>query len=53
MPAGRDDDGMPFGIQVVGPYRGDRMLLDACTALERVFEADFELARPRPDLTRF
>jgi Asp-tRNA(Asn)/Glu-tRNA(Gln) amidotransferase A subunit family amidase len=53
MPAGRDADGMPFGIQVVGRYRGDRMLLDACAALERLFESDPELARPRPDLSVF
>jgi Asp-tRNA(Asn)/Glu-tRNA(Gln) amidotransferase A subunit family amidase len=53
MPAGRDADGMPFGIQVVGRYRGDRMLLDACAALEQMFEADAELARPRPDLSVF
>jgi len=52
LPAGRDGDGMPFGIQVVGRYRGDRMLLEACTALERLFEADPELARPRPELSR-
>jgi Asp-tRNA(Asn)/Glu-tRNA(Gln) amidotransferase A subunit family amidase len=44
---------MPFGIQVVGRYRGDRMLLDACAALEKLFAADAELARPRPDLSVF
>jgi hypothetical protein len=27
------------------------MLLDACAALERLFEADAELAPPRPDLS--
>jgi len=53
MPAGRDGEGLPFGMQVVGPHRGDRFVLDACAALERRFEEDPALARPRPDLSPF
>jgi len=50
MPAGRDADGMPFGIQVVGPHRGDAFLLGACQALETIFQGVDALARPVPAL---
>lgn len=51
MPAGRDGDGLPFGVQVVGPWRGDDFTLRAAAALERLFSGVPELARPRPDLS--
>jgi Asp-tRNA(Asn)/Glu-tRNA(Gln) amidotransferase A subunit family amidase len=52
LPCGRDDRGLPFGIQVVGRYRGDAELLRIAHSLERVMAADEELARPLPDLEK-
>lgn len=50
MPCGRDERGMPFGLQLVGRLRGDAALLGAAGALERLFASDPLLARPRPDV---
>jgi amidase len=50
LPCGRDEHGMPFGLQVIGRLRGDAALLSAARALERAFADDPALARPRPDL---
>lgn len=52
MPCGVDARGMPFGLQVVGPFRGDLRLLAAAQALEQAFAADPRLRRPRPELAR-
>ncbi|MDM0085293.1 MULTISPECIES: amidase [Variovorax] len=51
LPCGTDARGMPFGLQVVGPFRGDLQVLSAALALEQAFAADPVLRRPRPDLT--
>ena len=50
LPAGRDAQGMPFGLQLVGPLRGDARLLAIAQAVEQCFAADPALARPRPDV---
>ncbi len=50
VPAGRGPEGLPFGLQVIGPYRGDAMLLDIGLALEGLFNGNPALARPLPDL---
>lgn len=50
MPCGVDHNGMPFGLQVIGPFRGDRDLLAATHAMEQAFAAMPALKRPRPDL---
>ena len=50
LPCGLDDQGTPFGIQVVGPMYHDRRTLGVAAALEQVFASDAELARPVPDL---
>jgi len=50
IPCGVDPQGMPFGLQVVGRYRGDFELLDAAEAMEQAFRMVPELARPLPDL---
>lgn len=50
MPCGVDHVGMPFGLQVVGGFRGDKALLNAAHAMEREFERNPILARPRPDI---
>lgn len=52
IPCGLDHAAMPFGLQVVGPARGDKPLLDAALAMEQAFAANPELARPRPDLAK-
>ncbi|WP_245185387.1 amidase [Falsiroseomonas frigidaquae] len=52
IPCGRDEKGMPFGLQVVGPRGADGFTLDAAQALEAHFQALPELARPIPDLAR-
>ncbi|HEX2890619.1 MAG TPA: hypothetical protein VHP59_29525, partial [Vineibacter terrae] len=52
IPGGTDHAGMPFGLQVVGRFRGDRALLGAAHAMEQAFEAIAALRRPRPDLAK-
>ena len=52
LPCGTDHKGMPFGLQVVGRFRGDRALLGAAHAMEQAFNALAALRRPRPDLAR-
>ena len=52
LPCGTDHKGMPFGIQIVGPRRGDRFLLGAAAALERAFTTRAKLQRPIPDLAK-
>ncbi len=50
LPCGADHRGMPFGLQVVGRFRGDRELLGIAHAMEQAFAALPALRRPIPDL---
>lgn len=50
LPLGRDHAGMPFGLQIVGPRGGDRLVLAAAHAIEQAFANDPEMCRPVPDL---
>ncbi|MBR8656303.1 amidase [Achromobacter sp. Marseille-Q0513] len=50
LPCGRDRHGMPFGLQIVGRFRGDREVLAAAQGMEQAFAGIAELQRPRPDL---
>ncbi|MEO7937031.1 MAG: amidase family protein [Burkholderiaceae bacterium] len=50
LPCGLDEAGMPFGLQLIGPLRGDTQLLGMAAALEQGFAADPVLRRPKPDL---
>ena len=50
LPCGRDEAGMPFGLQLVGPLHQDGRLLAMAAALEQRFAADSTLARPKPNL---
>src|SRR6185295_1362962 len=50
LPCGRDEHGMPFGLQLIGRLRGDAALLSAARAFEQAFAASPALCRPRPDL---
>ncbi len=52
LPCGRDHRGMPFGLQVIGGFRQDALLLDRAQALEAAFADDPLLARPLPDIER-
>jgi aspartyl-tRNA(Asn)/glutamyl-tRNA(Gln) amidotransferase subunit A len=36
LPAGRTDDGLPFGVQLAGRLGGDAALLAACARIEQV-----------------
>jgi len=53
LPAGKDPQGLPFGLQIVGPYRGDNFLLGACKSLEAQFKTKRDLMRPLADVTAF
>ncbi len=50
LPCGVDHKGMPFGLQVISRFRGDRALLSAAHAMEPAFAAIAALRRPVPDL---
>ena len=50
LPCGVDHNGMPFGLQVVGRFRGDRELLGIAHAMEQSFARIAALRRPRPNL---
>ncbi|WP_433692579.1 amidase [Herbaspirillum seropedicae] len=52
LPCGRDHRGMPFGLQVTGPFRGDARVLACAAALEQAFAGNETLCRPRPDLAK-
>jgi Asp-tRNA(Asn)/Glu-tRNA(Gln) amidotransferase A subunit family amidase len=52
LPCGVDRQGMPFGIQVVGPNGADAKVLQVATALERVLASRVETSRPVVDPTR-
>ncbi len=54
MPAGKSpEDGLPFGIQIVGPYRGDGFLLGVCRALENYFATKRDLMPPLADISAY
>ena len=50
LPCGRDEAGMPFGIQIVGPRRGDAFVLGVGLALEAALSGDEATRRPVPDV---
>ncbi|MBV9736086.1 MAG: amidase [Acidisphaera sp.] len=52
LPVGRDRNGMPFGLQIVGPRGGDALVLAVAHALEQILAGDPRTARPVPDLDR-
>ncbi|HIL98372.1 MAG TPA: amidase, partial [Pseudomonadales bacterium] len=49
LPCGLDEQGTPFGIQVVGAMFSDYRLLSAARALEQKLAVQAELSRPVPD----
>lgn len=50
LPCGRDAAGMPFGLQVLGPVRGDERLLSVAKAMEDLFARSDQTARPLANL---
>ena len=50
LPMGVDHLGMPFGMQVIGRFRGDLELMLAAQEIENYCETTPELKRPRADL---
>jgi Asp-tRNA(Asn)/Glu-tRNA(Gln) amidotransferase A subunit family amidase len=50
LPCGLDEAGMPFGLQAMGRLNGDAELLGAALAMERAFEGDAAMGRPRANL---
>ena len=43
---------MPFGLQVIGRFRGDGEVLGAAHAMEQAFKRIPGLDRPLPDIAR-
>lgn len=52
LPVGLDDNGMPFGLQIVGPRGGDAKVLAVAAALEAALAGDTLTARPVPDIAK-
>lgn len=50
LPVGLDRNGMPFGLQIVGPRGGDALVLRVAAELEAHLAGDVRTARPVPDL---
>lgn len=52
LPCGVDEQGLPFGLQLIGRAQGDAALLSAALALELATADQASLGRVRPDLAR-
>ena len=52
LPVGLDRNGMPFGLQIVGPRGGDALVLAVSHALETLLASDTRTARPVPDFAK-
>jgi amidase len=52
LPLGVDRNGMPFGLQIVGPRGGDAFVLSVAAELEALLSGDARTSRPVPDLAR-
>ena len=50
LPCGQDAQGLPFGLQVIGPSGADRRVLEVALALEQAIAATPAFALPAPDL---
>ncbi|RJT27225.1 amidase [Mesorhizobium waimense] len=50
IPCGRDEKGLPFGLQIVGRRHGDLGLLAIAAELEQVINGHSDLAPCRPDI---
>jgi Asp-tRNA(Asn)/Glu-tRNA(Gln) amidotransferase A subunit family amidase len=52
IPCGLEPTGTPFALQICGPARSDKFVLDVAHAIERHLARDKRTARPLPDLER-
>ena len=52
LPCGVDHQGLPFGIQVIGPNGADARVLQVAHALEQVLAQHKDTARPVPDVAK-
>jgi Asp-tRNA(Asn)/Glu-tRNA(Gln) amidotransferase A subunit family amidase len=52
LPCGRDEHGLPFGLQIIGPRGHDRRVLEVALALQDVLSAKLETSRPIPDVAK-
>jgi hypothetical protein len=52
LPCGVDHKKMPFGLQVIGRFRGDGEVLGAAHAMEHAFSSIPGLSRPRPNVEK-
>ena len=52
LPVGVDRNGMPFGLQIVGPRGGDAKVLAVAAALEKALAGHAKWARPVPDIAK-
>jgi amidase len=52
LPVGLDHNGLPFGLQIIGPRGGDAKVLAVAAALESLLAGDPRTARPVPDIAR-
>ncbi|NIF22698.1 amidase [Candidatus Pantoea multigeneris] len=50
LPVGRDHNGMPFGLQIIGKRGDDAGVLRVAKALEQKLKQEPQLARPVPDM---
>jgi amidase len=50
LPVGLDRNGMPFGLQIVGPRGGDALVLRVAAELETMLAGDPRTARPIPNI---
>ncbi|ROM69817.1 amidase [Pseudomonas brassicacearum] len=50
LPCGLDHRNMPFGLQIIAPFRRDLELLACASQIEKATLNDPQLQRPRPDL---
>jgi Asp-tRNA(Asn)/Glu-tRNA(Gln) amidotransferase A subunit family amidase len=50
LPVGLDRNGMPFGLQIVGPRGGDALVLRVAAEMEVLLAGDVRTARPVPDI---
>ena len=51
IPCGYDHNGLPFGVQIVGPKGSDAKVLGVAASLEQLFAGNPVTARPVPDLS--
>ena len=51
LPVGLDRNGMPFGLQIVGPRGGDALVLRVAAGLEALLAEDPRTSRPAPNIT--